>query len=199
MNVRTVENGTSKAPYINTLYTPTMNTSIEAYISGQAMNYQWSVLGVRESNAVRHIHIFCPQNGTNLQPRVNFSDCSFSFSKGEFGNQTGYKIKISKTGYTVKNSNDSTLRTGMWSSNTVTFPGPIYLFALNNNGKIESRGVELDRDVVPKVYYIKFWENDVLVRHWVPATLEGEAGMYDVVNEQFYGNDGTSYFLVGNN
>jgi len=51
-----------------------MNTSIEAYISGQAMNYQWSVLGVREANAVKHIHIFFPQNATSLKSRVNFAD-----------------------------------------------------------------------------------------------------------------------------
>lgn len=99
-------NGTATAPYINTLYTPTMDTAIEAYISGQAMNYQYSFLGVRQSNGVKHIHIFFPQNSSNLQSRLNFSNQSMIFSSGEFGNQTGYKVKISKTGWSIKDSND---------------------------------------------------------------------------------------------
>ncbi len=199
INVRTVINGTATAPYINTLYTPSMDTAIEAYISGQAMNYQYSFLGVRQSNGVRHIHIFFPQNASNLQSRLNFSDKSYNFSRGQFGSQTGYKVKISKTGWSVKNSDDQNITSGSWSPSTVTFPGPITIFALNNNGKIETRGVDLDREIIPKLYYVKFWENDVLVRHWVPATFENEPGMYDLVNEKFYGNDGESYFLVGNN
>jgi len=77
-----VINGTATAPYINTLYTPSMDTAIEAYISGQAMNYQYSFLGVRQSNGVRHIHIFFPQNASNLQSRLNFSDKSYNFSRG---------------------------------------------------------------------------------------------------------------------
>ncbi|MBR2319517.1 MAG: hypothetical protein IKA50_01860 [Clostridia bacterium] len=52
--------------------------------------------------------------------------------------------------------------------------------------------------VSAKVYSVKVWENDVLVCHLVPCRdAFGEAGLYDVVNGQFYKNAGTGKFIEG--
>ena len=46
-----------------------------------------------------------------------------------------------------------------------------------------------------KMYYCKIYDNDILVRDFVPCiNVEGEYGLYDFVNSQFYGNVGTGSF-----
>lgn len=56
-----------------------------------------------------------------------------------------------------------------------------------------------------KIYYAKFWENGVLIRHFVPVpaglvignfTVPSN-GMFDMVNQQFYPNQGTGEFTIG--
>ena len=47
-------------------------------------------------------------------------------------------------------------------------------------------------------YAFKINVGDALVRDYIPCTnLSGEAGLYDLVNGQFYGNAGTGAFVAG--
>lgn len=52
---------------------------------------------------------------------------------------------------------------------------------------------------IGKLYYLKIYNsNGVLVRDFVPCVnSNGEVGMYDLVNSQFYGNDGSGVFVAG--
>ncbi len=46
-----------------------------------------------------------------------------------------------------------------------------------------------------KVYYLKIYDGDTLIRDYVPfITQSGECGMYDFVTKKFYGNDGVGAF-----
>lgn len=48
---------------------------------------------------------------------------------------------------------------------------------------------------IGKIYSCKIYDNDVLVRDFVPCiTASGEVGLYDLVGKQFYGNAGTGTF-----
>lgn len=51
-----------------------------------------------------------------------------------------------------------------------------------------------------KVYRLKLYENNVLVREYVPCyrTSDNEVGLYEVVNNVFYPNNGTGTFNKGN-
>lgn len=51
-----------------------------------------------------------------------------------------------------------------------------------------------------KVYRLKLYENDVLVRDYVPCyrTSDNVIGLYDTVNKVFYQNNGTGSFNKGN-
>ncbi|MBQ0017363.1 MAG: hypothetical protein KBT30_01875, partial [Clostridiales bacterium] len=61
-----------------------------------------------------------------------------------------------------------------------------------------------------KCYYCKLWDNDIMVRDYVPVVLNrtltqggntyeaGTAGLFDLVNQTFYANNGTETFAVGN-
>ena len=51
-----------------------------------------------------------------------------------------------------------------------------------------------------KIYSFKMWRSGTLTRDMVPCIKDstGEAGMYDLVGNTFYGNSGTGEFIVGN-
>lgn len=65
----------------------------------------------------------------------------------------------------------------------------IYLFAFNPSNIHE--GI--------KVYNCKIWNNDVLIRNFIPCyrKSDGEIGMYDIVEDKFYTNSGTGTFVKG--
>ena len=55
------------------------------------------------------------------------------------------------------------------------------------------------------MYYAKIWDNDTLVRHFVPVPcglqigdfVVPSNGMWDIVEQKFYGNMGTGDFIYG--
>jgi hypothetical protein len=68
-----------------------------------------------------------------------------------------------------------------------------YLFAINNNGTAEAK-------FECKLYYFKIYANDVLIRDFKPCyrKSDNEVGLYDVVNDVFYTNQGSGAFTKGN-
>ena len=70
----------------------------------------------------------------------------------------------------------------------------IYLFGLNING------VYTPTDRRGKVYYFQIYDNDTLVRDFIPV-LDGDGTpcMYDKVTKQFFYNQGTGEFIAGPN
>jgi len=50
-----------------------------------------------------------------------------------------------------------------------------------------------------KIFYCSVFINDVLVRDFIPCyrKVDGVIGMYDLVNNQFYTNNGTGVFVAG--
>ncbi len=175
-------NGSDYGPRINSGFTPTINTEIEVSIEGTATN-QWSLFGVRESNGVRHIQLFWPMNST--QYRANFSNRNQVNSRRT--SKTKCTLLLNKLGLWIDNSQVITFTQPV---NSVTFPGNLWLFSLNNNGKIEGGGnFGLEHGQVPyKIYYIKIRDNNTLVRDFRPAKYGNEAGMVDLVNNVFYKN-----------
>ena len=58
---------------------------------------------------------------------------------------------------------------------------------------------------ITRIYYTKIWDNDVLIRHFVPVPcglkigdfVVPSNGMWDIVEQKFYGNSGTGEFIYG--
>lgn len=66
---------------------------------------------------------------------------------------------------------------------------PMYLFQINNFGKAFSRFTK------GKIYFCKIYDNDVLVRDFVPCrNPDNVVGLYEMVNGVFYGNAGSGAF-----
>ena len=67
----------------------------------------------------------------------------------------------------------------------------LYLFANNNIGTPQLK-------MIGKIWYCKIYDDDVLVRNFIPCkNPSNEIGMYDTVNDVFYGNAGTDSFIAG--
>lgn len=58
----------------------------------------------------------------------------------------------------------------------------MYLFALNDNG-------DAMWTTTGRIYSCKIYNNDVVIRNFIPCkNVNGDVGLYDIVNDDFYGN-----------
>lgn len=65
-------------------------------------------------------------------------------------------------------------------------------------GRHVHAGSGFSNQLFGKIYYLKIYEADVLVRNFIPCINQSNvAGMYDTVNDVFYTNAGSGTFNVG--
>ena len=92
-----------------------------------------------------------------------------------------------------KNKETTTIDGSSQSYTNATFkcPSNMYLFATNENGTVKFQ-------ISAKVYSCKIYDNDKLVRDYVPVIdNSGNAGLFDKVSCRFYINAGTGNFTYG--
>ena len=83
--------------------------------------------------------------------------------------------------YTITNQKDS------FSCNF-----PILILCQITGGDVD------DRKMSALLYSCKIYDNGTLVRDYIPCKSQnGEVGLYDLENNQFYGNAGTGTFIAG--
>ncbi len=109
------------------------------------------------------------------------------------GSTKNYGGKATTGGSVITNPNN--LKTGV---------GEIYLFASHNSGKGAVTGGTpnmVGNQIVGKmkVYSFKMYDNNILVRDFVPVvrSRDGVAGLYDMVGHKFYANAGSGSFKTG--
>ena len=67
--------------------------------------------------------------------------------------------------------------------------GNLYLFAMHQSGvKWFFNG---------RIYYCKIWQDDALVRDYIPVRIGNTGYMYDKVSQTLFGNSGTGSFTLG--
>lgn len=117
---------------------------------------------------------------------------------GEYGNTCITSISLSDNiKHTVVNDKgkfyiDGSLYTTL-TANTFSTAQNLYLFALNRAGSI----IE---NYTGKFYSCQIYDNDVIVRDFVPAIDgSGKACLYDKVTQAFFYNGGSGTFAHGNN
>lgn len=68
----------------------------------------------------------------------------------------------------------------------------LVLFAINRNGQI------IEKSYGCKIYSCKLWENNTLVRDFIPCkNPDNEIGLYDMVSQTFFANQGKGSFAAG--
>ena len=99
--------------------------------------------------------------------------------------------------YSVHANNGSLSVVFNGSSSSSTYSGVllktlnIFIFANHIDGSVNQFSYI-------RLYSFKMYDSDILVRDFVPVTdASGTAGLYDLVNNKFYGNSGSGSFLTG--
>lgn len=141
------------------------------------------------------------------------------------GNESANVTRLIQYGYSRTHANLNTAAEQSDNISQTKNPGDIFVDYLDNTiYKSENTEIELDaakgtennnnillfaeianRPADIKIYYFKVWDGDELIRYMVPVnkgmviglTTIQEAGMWDLVNERFYGNMGTDSFYYG--
>lgn len=158
-------------------------------------NRWWSNgLGGSGSELVLYVGIGGGVSGTNVPFTYGNGTQDVKTSvNGDLGTRYMYTLDMYNKTYVVKNTSGSTLVN--LSNFTINTPNKtqsptIFAWKRGNTGVIGST-------FSAKVYSYKLWDDNQLVRNYVPAQYNGQYGMWDLVEDKFYGNKGTGTFTVG--
>lgn len=174
--------------YIDTGYIPNHNTSIEIKLNvtdNETINDNISLWGV-EKNKIRFVLMdnnYPPSASSYLHAYYCIGNTSDFTSTIDFRKKDTI-FKMNNTGITCNGTNIAT-----YSINDFNVGANLYLFAKNvsDNNTVVSYSKM-------KLYYCKIWDNDNLVRDFVPAKQEGIFGLLDKVENKFYTNNGEGVF-----
>ena len=170
--------------YIDTGYCPSSNTKIEAKfkMNETPSNFRWMFLSRNEAVAGNGYGLGCDGSGYISSEYNNRQTSSVKLT-----NNTDYIIVKDKN---VCKINNTTL-TNTVSEFTVNYP--LTIFALNDHGSVNTAAI-------PKanLYYFKIYENNVLVRDFIPVLdRNSRPALYDKVEGKYYYNLGTGEFNYG--
>jgi len=144
-------------------------------------------------------------SGSLLGGRISSTDSNFSYTAGAsndyIGNGTSIltidknsnsdllKITYSNSSINIKCSNYIYTNNNLVSN--VTTRKNIYIFAMNNNDVATNNGTY-------KLYKFKIYDNNILVRNFIPCYNSlNVVGLYDLVSNTFFTNQGTGVFTYG--
>ena len=97
-----------------------------------------------------------------------------------------FEIDKNKNQTQINGETEATSSVGTFQCNY-----PLILFANNTGGSISGGGSG-------KIYQLSIYDNGTMVRMFIPCiNPDGEIGLYDAANGQFYGNSGTGVFIGG--
>ena len=188
---------TNKNQYIDTGVIPNQDTGFDidflvkdSFTS--SANTSGSIFGVRSSWSDSN------KTGTNMFQLTTYSNLTSSFADGAmaFGSQKY------ASGMTQNERMTISLKNGVYTkpdgteiqldTTNFTAPNTMYLFMLRGFSN-EKAGV--------KLYSFKMYDGNTLIRDYIPCyrKLDNVAGLYDLVNDVFYTNQGTGTFDVGEN
>ena len=167
------------AQYIDTGFIPNQDTTVIMDCKSTLGATVGSFFGGRVSYASRDFSMW------------NYSATSYltnyAYTSKEFSGTTSGRHVIEKN----KNKTyiDGILLNEITYTN-FTSPVSLYVCATNENGSPDGR------NFVGFIYSCKIYDNDTLVRDYVPAKRDsdGAIGLYDLVEKKFYTNNGTGSF-----
>lgn len=160
----------------------TQNSNIKAKLSIYPTVINKFIFGSRINAATDGFGIFMHSNNNGSWYSF-FSSANAMISGFEVNKK--YDIEFSKDGFIVNNN----LLEGPY---TKEFTGTLnmYLFAMNSNGAIDNRLF------IGKIYSTKLYNNNVLIRDYIPAVDENGVGfMFDRVTHTIFDNVGTGQFI----
>ncbi|MDW2995938.1 MAG: hypothetical protein R8M71_03185 [Alphaproteobacteria bacterium] len=179
--------------HINTGIIPTQNTRVVAMIEITSNNgYNW-IFGVINRNTLGKQSCYgLAINGEKYYSEISGNNKNYG---GILPHNITHEFDFTVT--TLKNAYN-TYSTG--ATNLAQTETQMYLFANNN-----STGSIYDQRFIGRIYYFKIYEGDELIRHFVPVPNGMQIGdftvpsngMWDIVEQKFYGNISNGDFIYG--
>lgn len=169
----------SGTQYIDTGFNPNQDTRVVCgiFISGTLPTSNFIPFGCRTS-----------ASGGYFYPITSNGAWAYCF---------GSKLaesSVNTSGRILMDSNKNTLYVNgseiVVTNNQFSGACPIFLFALNQSGTASFRSSY-------RLYSCKIYDNNVLVRDYIPFRYNGEVGLWDRVSNTFYGNSGSGVFTAG--
>lgn len=169
--------------YINTGFTPNQETRVvmEYDLDATAPNGGWTTLFSSRNNGTNCFSMFSPS--------------SFAYAHNQYASETiNQTFNLSGRHIVDKNKNQTFIDGNFIGAHTyTTFTGDVQLRLFNDN---QPKG-GANHNAVGKIYSCKIYNNGTLVRDFAPCNYGGSIGLWDKVNNAFYGNAGTGSFRAG--
>lgn len=179
-------------------------------LSGNKLNDEYQPLEYLESNGTQYINTEVYPVAGKHTAVVNYMLTQLVNNKeqwalgqwyytagwrcGGYTNSYGSHSKNTSSGFIYTSGGVGEKVLGMSTTCSITSEFPMYMFAQQSAGNAEYVEASYFR-----IYECKIWENNVLIRDFVPCyrKSDNKPGMYDVVNDVFYINQGTGEFILG--
>ena len=182
----------SGTQYIDTGVNADYKLSIKTEFSNLSQSsYQGAMSGNNATNRVRH-HLQITSTGNVIYwAGLTDSGCSTTIITGT-DYDSSKKYNIFADIYNQKYYLDGTEISGNFNSNNFDTELNYYLFGRNTNNVVSNM-------VTMKMYSCKIYYNNVIARDFIPCyrNSDNEVGLYDLVNNVFYTNQGTGDFTYG--
>lgn len=167
--------------YIDTGFKPNQDTTVIADVSLASTGTQ-TIFGARTSSSAKTFSLIWMNSGYY---RMHYNNGYTNFTAGLSDPTVRHTIRYEK--------NELTIGDASLSRTYASFQCDYNLMLLAVN---TANTVSLYTSA--KLYACQIYDNGILVRQYVPCiNPDGEVGMYDIVNGQFYGNAGTGTFTAG--
>lgn len=183
--------------YINTLFKPNNKTKIEVSVELVNINkLQW-IYGARNDQQNSSLAIL-------YGAKVGTANLNYGYLRYDFGNKQNsnnnfienkkWKISNESNVLTYTDGTEENTYTITCANNSFTCNYNLYLFNLNNRNTVSNSNAFLG-----KIYSCKIYEDDVLVRNYIPVLNKAtdEYGMYDLVEQKFYTSPNGAKFVGG--
>ena len=177
--------------YIDTGVIPNTNTS--SLVDFEYTNWQrgtgtqvyYNVIGSRTSN------VSIDQYSWTFEPYSGSAYAGFGVEEADLGKSL-FKLNVRTVIYMDKY---------YWKKDGIVYASfkdgiiestyPMFLFGRSTSGKLANNSAA-------KIYHTKIYDNNVLVRNFIPVLdKDGTPCMYDLVEHKFYYNAGTGDFIAG--
>lgn len=174
--------------WIDTDYKPNQNTQLKITYSINTITSDASMpFGVRDAgNATDGKNGIFRTHGTNTN-RIAFGNGSSTNVNisGYNTSNTIYEVYLNKRYVYIDGNLVTTITNTTWSNSR-----SIYLFGASTAGSF-TFGVPM------KIYSCKIWDNDTLVRDYIPVKKNNIGYLFDKVSGQLYGDAGGGNFVCG--
>lgn len=183
-----IQSSASENQYIDTGYVPNGNSKFECVFEILALADFKAPFGIR-NDATDNIYIWINGSGRFFVGWGN-SD-TYSGSNGNIALNKKYKFELSAGQVTLTNVTTSeVVKQGTFTAGTINTALTMFLFKDNNLPNTANGAF--------KMYSFKIYENDTLVKDFVPvATADNVGAMVDTISGTLFLNDGVGDFTYG--